>query len=431
MSKKDEPDTMWTMALIAGLLILAAALIWHLFRIPILEGLRWLRLAELWVVGLFTHQQDSCMQWLLHASTREINTSPEFVGMTYDCFGPNYIASLPDADTTSSMGSLTQMVTPTPIIKKEFFALTGTSMGVIEQRATSYLRWPLVAVFAGLAVYVSMISPRAKFRTKHNLESFIKIQSTMWPVITPIVDFNPIKSSARIPGDIIPDTLPVFAEALSPEEWISYHRIPVTNGVIDREAARRALLLQLGPRWNGPEGLPPYLRALFAAFALKGGQKREESDEFLGKLATCWNVKTGFQATPEVMAETEKILADPKMGGKAVAEAAAHAYRTTAMIGVLRWARSLGGVLAPGQFVWLRATDRNLWYALNNLGRRSFHSEGMGAMAHFLAEQAAKKSLPVPRVDTAIVTVNQYLADPEKRSIPIPPREGDETKKGS
>jgi intracellular multiplication protein IcmP len=90
----------------------------------------------------------------------------------------------------------------------------------------------------------------------------------------------------------------------------------------------------------------------------------------------------------------------------------------------------MGGVLAPAQFLWLRGVDRNLWYALNNLGRRSFHSEGMGAMAHFMAEQAAKKPLPIPRVDTAIITLNQFLSDPEKRSIPIPPREGDATKIG-
>jgi intracellular multiplication protein IcmP len=81
----------------------------------------------------------------------------------------------------------------------------------------------------------------------------------------------------------------------------------------------------------------------------------------------------------------------------------------------------MGGVLAPAQFLWLRAEDRNLWYPLNNLGRRSFHAEGAGAMAHYLAEQAADKPLPIPRIDTAIVTLNQYLA---ANAVSIPPREG-------
>lgn len=410
--KQHEPDAIWTMIFIVGVAVLAAVIFWHVFRIPILEGLRYVRLGELWVIGLFTHQQDKCVQWLMHAQTRVIDMSPANIGITYDCFGPAYMASLSPAD------------------KNDYFSLTGISMGVIEQRATFYIRWPIAAGFAAVAVYVIYYSPRNKFRTKHSLESFIKMQSEMWPVIKPIVDFNPIKSSARVPGDMIPDKLPLFAEALSPEEWISYHRIQVTNGVVDREAARRALILQLGPRWTGIENQAPYFRALYAAYALKGMQKREESDDFLGQIALCWTAKDGFHMTPHVESEVKKILSDPKFTDKTNEVAAKFAYRTTAMLGVLKWARSMGGVLAPGQFVWLRGQDRNLWYALNNLGRRSYHSEGMGALAHFMAEEAAKKPLPIPRVDTAIVTINQFLADPEKRSIPIPPREGDPPKTG-
>jgi intracellular multiplication protein IcmP len=410
--QKNEPDAIWTMLFIVAVVALGCAIFWHVFRIPMLEGLRWVRLGELWTVGLFTHHEDKCIQWLMHAKTSGPDTSPAMIGLTYDCFGSSFMAGLPSAD------------------KADFYALTGVSMGLIEQEATAYIRWPIAIGFIGVGIYVVFFSPRAKFRTKHNLESFIKFQAKMWPVISPIVGFNPIKSSARVPGDMIPDKLPLFAEALSPEEWISFHRIPVTNGVVDREAARRALLLQLGPRWNGIDDQAPYLRALFAAYALKGGQKREESDEFLGQISLCWTATGGFVLSPPVAAEIKKIFADPKLMDKAVEVAKEHAYRSTAMLGVLRWARSMGGVLAPAQFLWLRGVDRNLWYALNNLGRRSFHSEGMGAMAHFMAEQAAKKPLPIPRVDTAIITLNQFLSDPEKRSIPIPPREGDATKTG-
>lgn len=411
MSMKDgEPEPLWTSIFIVGVIVLFFVIVWHFFRVPILEGLRWVRLGELWIVSLFTHSQDKCIQWLMRAQTRTIDLSSANVGITYDCFGPYFMAGLSAAD------------------KADYYALTGISMGVIEERATQYIRWPAAAAFAATGIYAMFFSPRSKFRTHHTLESFIKLQAKMWPVISPIVDFNPIKSSARAPGDTIPDKLPLFAEPLSPEEWISYHRIPVTNGVVDREATRRALILQLGPRWNGIENQAPYFRALYAAFALKGAQKREESDEFLGEIALCWGAKTGFHLLPNVASEVKRILSDSKFTEKAEQIANQHAYRTTAMCGVLRWARSMGGVLAPGQFVWLRGTDRNLWYALNNLGRRSFHAEGMGAMAHYLAEQAAKKPLPIPRVDTAIVTINQYLADPEKRSIPIPPHEGDNTK---
>lgn len=428
--QKNEPDTIWTLLLMFAVLSLGLAIFWHFFRVPILEALRWLRLGEMWVVSLFTHQQDHCMDWLKMVRAGVVNTSPAMVNVTYDCFGASFIANLPDHESKAAAGSLSQMLLPSPYLKSEFFSLTGTSMGMIEEKATSYLRWPLAVIFGSMAIYVTYFSPRSKFRTKHNLESFIKFQAKMWPVINPIVNFNPIKSSARTPGDTIPDKLPLFAEALSPEEWTSFHRIPVTNGTVDREVTRRALILQLGPRWTTIQEQPAYYQALFAAFALKGSQKREESDEFLGKVSLCWDAKSGFHMTPGVASEVKRILGDQKLIEKTVQQADLHAYRTTAMLGALRFARSMGGVLAPAQFLWVRGQDRNLWYALNNLGRRSFHAEGMGAMAHYMAELAAKKPLPIPRVDTAIVTLNQYLADPEKRSIPIPPREGDEKKKG-
>ena len=292
-------------------------------------------------------------------------------------------------------------------------------------KSDAVLRWIFAVVFALIGIYTIYFSPRNKFRNKYDLEGFIKTQAKMWPVISPILNFNPIKSSARTPGDTIPDKLPLFAEALSPEEWISWHRIPVTNGIADRETTRRAFLLQLGPRWNGLHGQPPYVLALIAACALKGTQKRDQSDDLLGRLALCWSPNNGFKMHKEIAAEVEKIVRDPECGSKALEIGAAYAYRSSAMLGMLRWARTMGGVLAPAQFIWLRGTDRPLWYALNNLGRRSFHTEGAGALAHYMAEQNANKPLPIPRIDTAIVTLNQHLAE---KGIPIPPREGDDAR---
>ena len=47
------------------------------------------------------------------------------------------------------------------------------------------------------------------------------------------------------------------------------------------------------------------------------------------------------------------------------------------------------------------------------------------ALAHFMAETNAKKPLPIARIDTALTTINQHLAE---RGQPIPPREGENTK---
>jgi hypothetical protein len=50
-------------------------------------------------------------------------------------------------------------------------------------------------------------------------------------------------------------------------------------------------------------------------------------------------------------------------------------------------------------------------------------------MAHFMAELAAKKPLPIPRVETALITINQYLAN---NQVQIPARvTGEKRKSGA
>jgi len=405
---KGDGETGWVMFFLLVCLIMLGAFAWYLCRYPILEILRWLRWAEALLVTPFGGDQISaCRQWLSLVRLDDENPSREVVRWTQSCFG------------SSTLSQPNNMY---------FYGLDGVSIYAVEAIIAPYFRWIYAGIFGWIVVHIFYFSPHMKFKTRHTLESFIKAQAKMWPIIRPIVDFDPAKSSARIPGSEVPDKLPLFAEALSPEEWIAWQRIPVVNGVPDREAARRAFLLQLGPRWNGIDGLPPYMVALLAAFALKGVQRRDESDALLGKIALAWTAKGGFNASGELMGEIKRLMRDPEVGGKIIEITDQHAFRTTAMLGALRWARWMGGVLASSQFLWLRGVDRGLWYPLNNLGRRSFHIEGAGALAHFMAEQAAKKPLPIPRIDTAIVTLNKFLSDSERPSLPIPSREGDRKK---
>jgi intracellular multiplication protein IcmP len=241
-------------------------------------------------------------------------------------------------------------------------------------------------------------------------------------VVTTVVDFDPAQDNARSPGDPVPTVLPPFAEALSPEEWVAFHNIPVVNKVPDRDAMRRAFQLQLGPQFTGFAGLTTAQRCLIAAFALKGAQRRKEGDALLGRIAMYWNQKTNFTPPSELLAEVQKILDDEKLGGPALRVAQRHAYRATAMLGVLKWARERGGVLAPASFLWMRGHERGMWYPLNNLGRRAYHTEGAGAIAHYMAEKTAGKALPVPRLETAVLTMIQYWGH-ERGTPTVPPRE--------
>ncbi len=402
MANNNEDPT-WILLIILGTVLFLGWLIWFFFQAEILSVIRYVRFAELSLVGLFDPAAKACANWVWQAPIGNAVPSDAAILAAAQCFGTETLVKMPVKEAM------------------DYYTLTATSLGVVTRVAMSYVKW-IILLIACVGSYKALfVSKRDSFKTRHNLESFIRTQAKMWPVIEPMVNFNPSKHSARIPGSAIPQKLPLFAEALSPEEWLSFQGIPVVGGIPDRDRTRRAFLNQLGPKWRGRvEDLPPYLLGLFAAFALKGVQKRDESDDFLGRLSTCWSAEKGFKPTAEIMAEIKKIARDPAIGGKALEIASQHAYRTTAFLGILRWARFMGGVLAAAQFLWLRGVDRELWYALNNLGRRSFHSEGAGAMAHYLAEDAARKALPVPRLETAIIAMNQYLAANQPT---IPPRE--------
>ena len=106
------------------------------------------------------------------------------------------------------------------------------------------------------------------------------------------------------------------------------------------------------------------------------------------------------------------------MAAKTLEQANRHAYVTTAMLRALQYARSEGGVMAPAQFVWMRAHDRLLWYPLNNLGRQSFHTEAMGAMAHFKSERLTQRPIPTPKVDYAVESISDYMQSIDARPIP-------------
>jgi intracellular multiplication protein IcmP len=276
---------------------------------------------------------------------------------------------------------------------------------------------------AVMIYYVWFRGPTSWFRKVFKLDDLIKKQAQTFKVIQPIINFNPSEANHRPPGSPVPAILPLFAEALSPEEWLAFHKIPIVDDKIDRDDMQRAFQLQLMGKWQGAGKLPPYLQVLLAAFALKTVRKRDEADDILGRIAGCWDHKKGLQLSREkgLVSRARKILKDPKISEKIIRECNRHAFITTAMLGALKLARSEGGVLAPAQFVWLRGHERTLWYPLNNLGRQSFHAEAMGAMSHFRAESMVQRPIPKPMMQGAMETMEDYAKTLRENNVPIPP----------
>lgn len=296
--------------------------------------------------------------------------------------------------------------------------LNASNMELIGLGALFPLRYFFTFIIAMMSFWALFRGPKALYRQKLDLNHLISRQAGNFPAIAPLVKFNPTNQPPRPPGAPVPAELPAFAEALSPEEWIAYYDVPVPNGKVDADAAARAFTRQLGPAWRGTMHMAPYKQILLAAFCLKSVRKRGEADDLLGQLSKSWTFESGLKLNSSLISKARKILRDRDISGKILTKCNQHAYENTVMIRALATAREEGGVLAPAQFLWLRAFDRSLWYPLNNLGRQSHHMEALGAICHYKAEKMAQRPIPRPKMEDAVKSISEYIASPNARPIP-------------
>lgn len=357
-----------------------AWLIWYVFDTELKNALRYVRLMQL-----------------------------KAMIMIYDS---DYMVEIPKygLQTLSVWERFFEKADPDDLGAREFGAITMIVMNKLK------------FVFSGLmglfAIWALFKGPGTKYRRRMGLEGILAEHANNFPVISPFIKFNPSKMPVRAPGDPVPSKLPIFAEALGPEEWIAYNGIKYKNKKLDYDAAYRALAKQLGKRWRGAEYLPIHARGVYAACALKHVRKRKESDELLNELALSWSDKGGLKISSALKKKINKIVRDPKIGGSLKKYVNKHAFETTALLRALQRARSEGGVLSPSQFVWLRGYDRSLWYPLNNLGRKSYHAEAMGAMTHYTYELIAGQKIPTPKFDDAIKGLEEFVGGKSGRPIP-------------
>lgn len=354
-------------------------LIWWYNHEAIRSMIRWVRYSEMKIISLFVGK-DYTVEW---------NGQPVNYHQMMD------MAGKVQADQIDS----------------QFLALLSTvALG-------PYL-FVIIGITACCAFWALFNGPGSEHRKKYDINGLIKKQSNIFPIISPFIDFNPSTMPPRPPGAPVPAELPLFAEALSPEEWIVYNEIPVIDKKIDQEAATKAFSKQLGLRWRGPKGLAPYKQVMLAAFCLKASRKRADADAMMGRLAKCWNGKNELKVDRKLLREARSVLGNTKISGGVLKKCNEHAWETTAMMRALVTAREEGGVLAPAQFVWLRAYERTLWYPLNNLGRQSLHMEALGATAHYKAEKLAQRPIPRPKVNDSVKSLSEYIESSRARPLP-------------
>lgn len=381
MSQQKSPHEDFIMTFLVVFIVGGLAwVIWYFFSEELTNLVRWVRIGEMHLVQLI--------------------------------YSPDQKVSVPDVDGRFTLEQWNDAFRRAHVEDMKRLIKTST---IITQNG---LKLVFIGLMGLMAVIVFWKGPGTYYRRRMRLEDLMREQAKSFPTIAPFLKFDPRKLPYRAPGAPVPAQLPLFAEALTPEEWLAYNEVPMVGSKIDVGRADQALIKQLGKRWQGARKMPIHMQGIFAACALKHVRKRGQSDELLNALARAWSPEKGFAPDAKLVSEIRKVIKDPKVGGALEKFAGQHAYETTALLRCLQRAREEGGVLAPAQFVWLRGHDRTLWYPLNNLGRKSYHAEAAGAMVHYTNELIAGQRIPTPRFDEVISGFETYMKSGAQRAIP-------------
>lgn len=283
------------------------------------------------------------------------------------------------------------------------FDVSYAEMMMMSQMAASIFKWLFAAIILGLAVRILFKMKGRGFTRQFSLAggfgpSLADYQAQHWKVFSTGAGFDPDN------GDEIEDP------AKTPMEWMRDNKVELSEAIdgLDHEAATVAFEKQLGDPWQGVEKAAPYVQALCAAFYINA--KRDKNARgFKEKIAVLYTTKKGDELDQQIKVIFDKVNSDPKFGKMMAKYTSNHAYTNTALFRLLQWSRDNGGVFASAEFRWLKKIDRSLWYTLNNCGRRSYHTEGAGAVSHFNAEHISKAKLVEPHVDQAVDGLEDYL----------------------
>lgn len=265
---------------------------------------------------------------------------------------------------------------------------------------------PLACAVAGVGLFVG--ATLDKYRRKLTIEQLMEQEMAVWPEITPIVGLHLNK------GDIRKGPWRV---EMNEVEFAEKHRIQ-KDGQFDQFQAKSIFVKQLGPRWKGPMALPPYARAIYAAFALAIAGDRMTAIEQLRSMSRQHGSGPEGSYKNIDFAWADKVIAETRDHPVLVAIGNQHAYARTVMATMLQAARK-AGIFPTSWFIWLRPLDRELFGILNSSGRYTPFPEYAGIFGHWLFEKELGMPSIAPQVDEAIVGLKEALENFKAPDDPV------------
>ncbi|RAP35940.1 phosphoesterase [Legionella quinlivanii] len=306
---------------------------------------------------------------------------------------------------------LMQTIDPATISWTQFLDLTRT--------VGDYVRYPVIVILVGLAFYLYQSNVVLKFKRAHDMKSLRAQEQYNWPAIMPVVKEDLVSQDIN-KGP--------WAMAMTPLEFArKYHLLRKDDAILDnplpgmemtagirRGDAKRVFTLQLGPYWDSFERCPPHARALAAIFMARMNRDRGSANLIMETID-----KTFSEGKPDYSVALP-IIKKYQNAENVQEILVQHAYLLTVMASLLQASRD-DGVVASSEFLWLKPTDRRLWYMLNCVGRQTPFAEVAGPFAHWKAERAMKRRSLVPMIDEAIKALEAAI-----KEVKLSPREAQE-----
>lgn len=282
----------------------------------------------------------------------------------------------------------------------------------VSREVGSYLRYPIIVTLVILAIVTYFSHINLQFKKFYTMGALAEAERKNWPQISPVIKLDLIKE------DI--DKGP-WAMALSPMQFAKKYQLLHEEKIISsmtmaakkhnqrivsikREAAHHIFVMQCGEYWQGVRYLKPATKALFAIFSARANRDREGALKLLLQIAeSTTNGRLDFSGVDALLAKHQ----NHKLVQRTMQS---HAYVLTVMASMLELARK-DGVLATADFLWLKPTDRLLWFMLNSVGRQTSFAEVSGPFAHWNVERAMGRPLMVPMVEEAVNGLEAAIKD--------------------
>lgn len=279
--------------------------------------------------------------------------------------------------------------------------------------------YPTSLIWTPIPIYLSWrfaktaySHPLRKAKRLHTPQSLMEAQVVNFSAIAPIID-----------RDLTRENPPEWRSSEDPDTYAQQNRLVRSDKTFDREKAHSLLVEQLGPLHdNNPRAWKPHEQALFAVFCdaifneEKGFADAEKVIDALNYSARNKKHLPNFSVANELW---KKWLPQVKLHKDLRDVMQRHRYVRTLLYALLYETTDVAyyehtnkGVFNAAQFIWLKPTDRALFYPLHNVGMKVAEMESAAVFEQYRNEILAWDNaciLEQPALDQAIIGWEEEL----------------------